>query len=276
MSYSLREDLLSPLEVGANWGITAEQAREVIHWVSLSAWESRGKVVLLAEADKVTEPTADVLLKTLEEPPEGVTILLITSRPQDLLPTVRSRCQEIQIPPLGDDILVRLLVERGTDEDAARAVLGPAKGNLWEAATLLAGDAGELRSVAGELLTAALNPKLGTGDVMGAARGAIARLSTAEISELVRWILWWIRDLALAAEGAVPIRSEAEQAIPWVKKVGPERMASWGEEADVAFEMLSRNVTPSAVLASLLIYPRDERRLGATPAFPPFRPAIPR
>ncbi len=276
VSYSLREDPLAPLELGANWGITADQAREVIHWVSLSAWQAAGKVVLLAEADKVTEPTADILLKTLEEPPDGVTLVLVTARPQDLLPTVRSRCQEIRIPPLGDEALLALLADHDVSEEDARAVLGPAKGNLWEALALLAGEAGELRGVSGELLTAALNPKLATGDVMGHVREATARLSTAEVSELVRWILWWIRDTTLMAEGVLPVRPDAEQLVNWVKKVGPERMAIWGDEADAAFEMMTRNVTPASVLAALLIYPRDDRRLPAGPTFPPLRPAVPR
>ena len=273
---SLRNDLYAPLEIGANWGITADQARELIRWVSLAPWASGHKVAILAEADKVTEPTADILLKTLEEPPDNVTIILVTARPQDLLPTVRSRCQEVHIPPFSDDELVSLLASRNLSAEDVRGVLAPANGNFWEAMVLLQDTAGKMRTVAGDLIHAALDPKLGTSDVMDRVRQATAGFSTAEMSELVRWFTWWIRDLALVTEKAIPPRPDMEPILPLAGKVGTKRLIRWSEEADTAFEMLGRNVTPPAVVAALVIYPRDERRLGTHPTFPPLHPELPR
>ena len=276
VTQSLKEDPYAPLEVGANWGITADQARDLIRWVSLAPWQAAHKVAVLAEADKVTEPTADILLKTLEEPPENVTMLLVTSRPQDLLSTVRSRCQEVNVPPFGDDDLLRMLAEHGVEPEEASGVLGPANGSLWEALVLLQDEAGRMRTIAGELVLAALNPKLGTSEVIGAVRQAVSGMSTAESSELVRWIVWWIRDLVLANEKVLPLRPDMEQVAPMAAKVGTERMTQWSDEADTAFEMLRRNVTPPAVVTALVIYPRDQRRLGEHSTFPPLHPALPR
>jgi DNA polymerase III subunit delta' len=273
---SLQEDLLAPLEIGANWGITADQAREMIRWVSLTPWDAPGKVVILAEADRVTEPTADIMLKTLEEPPANVTLIVVTSRPQDLLPTVISRCQEVHAPPLPDEALARILSERGMDAREVAGVLSMASGDLWNAWTLLQSDAGTVRALAGHLVLTALNPKLGTARVISTVRTETAGFATADMAELVRWIIWCLRDLLLANESAGPIREDMQEALPLAKQLGAERITNWVEQADAAFEMLGRNVTPQAVVIALLIYPRDQRRLGVGPTFPPLVPALPR
>ena len=268
---ALASDPYAPLEVGANWGITAGQAREVIQWASMTPWEGRRKVALIAEAEKVTEPTADILLKTLEEPPESVTIILVTARPQDLLPTVRSRCHGTRVPPLGSRHMLNLLAERGvaTDSADAEAAVAQAGGDFWRARALLGGEATRLRRGAAELIHAALDPKRTTADVMAAARQRLDGASAGEVSELVRWVVWWLRDMLLAHGGAVPAREDVEHLLPLAKRMGPRRLMRWLEEADRAYEMLGRNVTPPAVVTALLLYPRDERRIGNTSTFPP-------
>lgn len=59
---------------------------------------SGNKVALIYEADRMNDSTANAFLKTLEEPPPGTILLLLTTRPYDLLPTIRSRCFQFRIP----------------------------------------------------------------------------------------------------------------------------------------------------------------------------------
>ena len=265
---ALAEDPFAPLDVGANWGITADQARAMIQWASMTPWQAAGKVCLIAEADSVNEATADILLKTLEEPPDDVTIILVTSRPQDLLPTVRSRCHETRIPPLSNAELVEELVRRGADESDGRAVAPLAQGDLWRASALLAGESNRLRTSASEILQAALDPNRKVADVMGETREATSGLSAGEVGELVRWLIWWLRDLILAVEGIQPAHRDMESAAGWAAMVGRRRLTQWVEEADRGYEMLGRNVTPGAVVAALALFPRDQRRMGREPTFP--------
>ena len=56
------------------------------------------KVAIVFEADRMNVQSANAFLKTLEEPPEGTTLFLLTSRPYDLLDTIRSRCLNFRIP----------------------------------------------------------------------------------------------------------------------------------------------------------------------------------
>ncbi len=66
--------------------------RELLHAVQQTPNQGRRKVAIVHEVDRMNAATANAFLKTLEEPPSDTTLLLLTARPHDLLPTIRSRC----------------------------------------------------------------------------------------------------------------------------------------------------------------------------------------
>ena len=72
--------------------ISADATRELIAKVQVSAAVAPRKVAILHEVDRMNTAAANVFLKTLEEPPANTTLLLLTTRPYALLPTIRSRC----------------------------------------------------------------------------------------------------------------------------------------------------------------------------------------
>jgi DNA polymerase-3 subunit delta' len=99
-----------------------DQVREVERHASLSPYASRRRVALVDGAEVMTPQAQNAFLKTLEEPPGGAVLLLISAAPTALLPTIRSRCQEVRFGPLPDGVVVDLLAAAGWDpEDAARA-----------------------------------------------------------------------------------------------------------------------------------------------------------
>lgn len=73
--------------------LKVESVREAIGWTQHSASRGRGKVVLIHPAQAMNAVSANALLKTLEEPPTGVRLILTAHDPETLLPTIRSRCQ---------------------------------------------------------------------------------------------------------------------------------------------------------------------------------------
>lgn len=81
--------------------IKVDAVRRAIDWSHGSASRSQGKVMLLFPADAMNAVAANALLKTLEEPPPGLRLLLVTDDPERLLPTLRSRCQRLRLngPP---------------------------------------------------------------------------------------------------------------------------------------------------------------------------------
>lgn len=130
-------------------------------------YEGGRRVFVIEAAEALREESQNALLKTLEEPPRQTHILLLTSRPEDVLPTVRSRCQPLTFKPLPPAAVERTLREAaGTDlsEDKLKAVARLAAGDLGRAKYLLGPVGEELRSGAERLARATLS----TGSASGA------------------------------------------------------------------------------------------------------------
>jgi len=72
--------------------------REFIRKVAVSASSGDHKVGIVHEADRMNNTTANIFLKTLEEPPPNTSLLVLTTRPYALLPTIRSRCLNFRFP----------------------------------------------------------------------------------------------------------------------------------------------------------------------------------
>lgn len=80
--------------------LLVEQMRQIEGEANFRPFEGKARVFIVDGADKLNDPSANALLKTLEEPPPTSHLILITSRPAMLLPTIRSRCQAIRFSPL--------------------------------------------------------------------------------------------------------------------------------------------------------------------------------
>jgi DNA polymerase-3 subunit delta' len=80
--------------------LLVEQMRKIEREANYRPYEGAARVFLIEDADKLNDSSGNALLKVLEEPPHTSHIVLLTSRPAMLLPTVRSRCQLIRFSPL--------------------------------------------------------------------------------------------------------------------------------------------------------------------------------
>ncbi len=113
--------------------IKIEQVRALAPRLRYEPVLGRHKVVLLLEADRMGEEAANALLKTLEEPPSRTHFLLVSSRPQLLLDTIRSRCQTLRFGPLAAEEICTVLAseaaQRGQAIDPALLRLGAALGD---------------------------------------------------------------------------------------------------------------------------------------------------
>lgn len=80
-------------------GIKIEQVREAIRWASMKPYEAPWKVLIIENAERLTLPAQNALLKTLEEPPENTVIILLVESRDHLLATIQSRSFEIRLRP---------------------------------------------------------------------------------------------------------------------------------------------------------------------------------
>ena len=88
------------LDIGCEGLIKKELVEPVVDFIAKKAYEGGYKCVLIRRAHSMGEASQNFLLKSIEEPPEGVVFLLATSAPDKLLPTIRSRAITVRIPPL--------------------------------------------------------------------------------------------------------------------------------------------------------------------------------
>jgi len=96
--------------------------------------EGGKRVFIMADADRMNAPSANALLKTLEEPSRAHVLILVTARPHFLPPTILSRCQQVRFNPLPGTIVARFLMDRlSIDRDAAQLLAAAAGGSIAQA-----------------------------------------------------------------------------------------------------------------------------------------------
>ncbi len=98
--------------------IKIEQIRELQHQLSLSPFSAPRKVVIIDDAERMTQEAANCLLKTLEEPSQKSLLILISSAWHRLLPTIISRCQMIRFLPVKQDLIQQGLEKAGFKDSA--------------------------------------------------------------------------------------------------------------------------------------------------------------
>ena len=103
--------------------IKIEQIRDVIAWVSQTAQRSGKKVVIVNPADQMNHQSANALLKCLEEPAGDSLIMLVTSHPGRLLPTIRSRCQLVDFHIPSRSKALDWLQQQGADSGRDNEIL---------------------------------------------------------------------------------------------------------------------------------------------------------
>ncbi|MBL8289573.1 MAG: DNA polymerase III subunit delta' [Rubrivivax sp.] len=176
--------------------IRIDDVRVLLDWVTKTAARGRGKVVLLHPAEALNAHAASALLKTLEEPPAAVQLVLTCSDAMHLLPTVRSRCQQVVVPPPGVAEAAAWLAAQGVVRP--EVLLAACDGRPLEVLAC------QERGVDAERW-AALPAEL--------AAGRPGALAGADVPLALQWLLKVCHDAMAAAVGA-PGRYFAEGAMP--------------------------------------------------------------
>src|SRR5262245_24165700 len=146
------------VEPGDSGTIKVDQVRDAIDRAAYRPFEGRRRVVIVEEADALVPEAQNALLKTLEEPPPASVFVLVTTRPDVLLPTVQSRCQRLRFGPLSAaDVAAVLVRDHGFAEADARAAAAASDGSVGRALEEGADEAIEARDAAARLLQTVSN-----------------------------------------------------------------------------------------------------------------------
>ncbi|MCA9983588.1 MAG: DNA polymerase III subunit delta' [Anaerolineales bacterium] len=184
---------------GRKVSLKIEQIRELQTQLSLAAYEARYKVAILRNFDTATIGAANAFLKTLEEPPSRVVLLLTAHDGDNMLPTITSRCRTVALRPLArPTVQAALMARAGLDEAAAQRLAHMADGRLGWALQAAADPAGPDQINAG---IQTLHEALGGGRVLRFQMAEKLTRSADALPELLQtWLSWW-RDLMLVALG---------------------------------------------------------------------------
>ena len=195
--------------------IGIDTVREVQHQASLKPYEGYCRVFIFDGAESLSEEAANALLKTLEEPPPQVLIILLTSWEEALLPTILSRCQRLELRPLPKKQVVDELVRnQAVSQEKAEELARLSRGCLgWALSALSDPEMMEVRRQRLEHISSVADASL--EDRFGYASELASQYfrERDEVREtLYLWLGWW-RDILLLGQGA----SEYIQNIEWLE-----------------------------------------------------------
>jgi len=142
--------------------LSVDEIRRLADFFGMTSGAGGWRVAIIDTADDMNDNAANALLKMLEEPPANAMLLVLSNTPGRLLPTIRSRCQRLDLRPLDDatleNALRHYLPESNASERASLARLSG--GSIGAALTLATGDGAALAGEADRLIENARNPDL--------------------------------------------------------------------------------------------------------------------
>ena len=124
--------------------IGVDEAHDIVKKLSLKSYEGGYKIMLIWMAEKMNGATANKLLKLIEEPPEKTVLLLVAQDEEQILQTIRSRCQILHFPPLAEEAMAKALEQKGLVREDALRLAHEADGNFNKALDLMNSDSEEL------------------------------------------------------------------------------------------------------------------------------------
>jgi DNA polymerase-3 subunit delta' len=249
------------IEPGDTGSIKIEQVRDVIDRAGYRPFEARRRVVIINEADAMQAPAQSALLKTLEEPPSASIFLLVSSLPDALLPTVRSRCPRLRFGTLTAQELARVLTrDHGYTAADATAAAAEADGTVGAALAAGASDVAEARSAAQRILehSARTSDPVrrldAVKDLMGKGTPAAER---ERLSVCLRALGSLLRDVGLLSEGGDAASLANPDVRPQLdalsRTLSGQRSAAAYDAVDRALAALERNASPKIVANWLVL-----------------------
>ncbi len=238
--------------------ISIEQVREVQRDASLRPYEGRSRVFIFEQAEKLSVEAANSLLKTLEEPPESVIIVLAASDANAILPTILSRCRRVELSPTPARAISDFLVERkAVGRERADEIAGLSGGRLGWA--IEASDDPSITERIVESMDSIESAASGSlTDRFDYAERLASRFSSDRqgvFSEIDLWQSWW-RDALLIGlgKGDLIVNSSRKEALASVADQFPiESIAAALKAIRRAAFLLERNVAPRLAIEGMML-----------------------
>jgi len=231
--------------------------------LQIKPYSNARKVYIVPDAEKLTIPAQNALLKTLEEPPEYAVIILIANGLSAFLPTILSRCVVLQTRAVEEAQIARFLQrEKELPEDQAMILARFAGGNPGQA-LLLTDDKEflELRDKTVDFLA-----HLSRADAVRISEFA-SDIDAGRRDEVLSFVLMWFRDVLLYhstqnSENLI-FQEDIQYIIEAAGMLGYERLGRILDEIDTASRRLRSNVAADSVFEIMFLKIRQQYRRRA-------------
>jgi len=235
--------------------IAVDDVRRAAPFLRRTAAEGGWRVAIIDGADRMNSNGLNAVLKILEEPPQRALLLLVSDNPGGTLPTIRSRCRKLNLHPLPDETIIKLLEEkRSSVPDEDRPVLARlAGGGIGRAIDLAdAGGVGLYRA----MIETLGRPKFDVVAIDGLAERAVRDDATYETT--TELLIWWLaRLIRETARGRRPEPLFAEEAEVIERALASRGLDRWMEVwektvrlfASAEYGNLDRKLIVSSALA---------------------------
>jgi len=238
--------------------IGIDQMREMQHSASLKPFEGNYRVFIVDGAEHLSHEATNCLLKTLEEPPSNVQLILLALNERGLLPTLLSRCQKLELRPLSIATFPKILAERwGIPDERAKALAKLSRGCVGWAVSALTDD--QLLQERSERLDSLLRlteeelAERFAHAAQLASQFSRDRQSVYEVLSL--WIEWW-HDLLLTKVGCANFISNVDQEAKLhqeSQRYSLKEIKVFVESLQQSMAQLEQNANPRLVLEVLML-----------------------
>jgi DNA polymerase III subunit delta' len=232
--------------------LKVDQVREVRRALSLKPYQANYRVALFLRFQEASEGAANALLKTLEEAPGYAILVLTADAPEQLLPTITSRCEVLRLRPLSIETIETHLQSHGAEPERAHLIAHISGGRPGYALQLLKDEsalefrAGRLADL-GQLLASTRVQKFNYAEKMAKDKESMRQT-------LLVWLSFW-RDVLLRASGAkTPIANvdQNETIASLVNRLGLGNARHVVHDLELALKRLENNVN-ARLLAEVLL-----------------------
>ena len=237
--------------------ISVDEVRKLNAFFGLSATDGGYRVVIVDCLDEMNTASANALLKLLEEPPKSAVLLLVCHQPSRVLPTIRSRCRELRLSPLGTQALSDALETVGADTSTAPALSELSSGSVGRTLSLLSVDGPKIY---GDIIqTLGTCPRLDRSMATKLAEAAAVRGAEARLDATVEMLDLALSRLAKTGANAPPKAEivEGERQIMTRLAPGPADARAWASLQQSARARIEHgravNVAPQGLILDVFL-----------------------
>lgn len=256
------QDYYHKIEIPKANHILVSQIRDTKRNLTLGAAQQGRRVVIVFRAEEMNKESANAFLKTLEEPHEGVTIIIVTSRVELLMQTIVSRCQQVYCEPLPDNLIAEALIKKkGLDETNALLAASFAQGSYTSALEFLNEDMSQLRESVINTFRSSLKKKVYRQELIENLEKLSVFTDKRLAGYFIRILILWLRDaytlIHTGNKDTLINRDQTEIITRFTEKFADRNIRKAIELLDYSITQIYKNVQLQLIFLNLFVKVRS-------------------